>query len=429
VKHDGESDFIRILDFGISKVQQPGQSASLTQTNSALGTPLYMSPEQALSPRDVDGRSDIYSVGVILYELLTGHTPFFSESGEFTEILFKLFTADPPPVKSTRPDLDDAFAEVVHKALTREPENRYSTAQEMALALEPFAGEVSKHIIARIKSFKASEAVSIAPPADMALPESMFAFSALDARPQTEAMPHRPTTDVMPGPPVTAILENTPGRVPAAAAVTPQPSVVPGDSMGRMSAAPEAVGHRARPEDAVARTQFDERAERARSPGDASKSGGVTGAQTGSEYQAARAVVPGASTDLGATRDATPVMPPAEQPKRSPLIYALPVMALLAGAGIVLGVASTKKDVATKPNDPPAQVTSISSIPAITQPPASNTAQTTPSSAPSASAVTSASASASATTAVVPVKTPPKPPPNPHVGGTSGNVLDTTIHQ
>lgn len=418
VTHDGEPDFIRILDFGISKVQQPGQSASLTQTNSALGTPLYMSPEQARSPRDVDGRSDIYSVGVILYELLTGHTPFFSESGEFTEILFKLFTADPPPVKSTRPDLDDAFAAVVHKALARETADRYATAQEMALALEPFAGEGSKHLIARIKAFKATEAVSIAPPPDMALPASMVAFSALDARPNTEAMPHRPTTDVMHGPPVTAILEHAPGRVPAAAAVTPQPSVVPGDSMGRMSAAPAAHGHRARPEDAVARTQFDD------------SQGGRTGAQTGSEYQTARAVVPGASTDLGATRDATPVIPQPEA-KRSPLIYALPVMALLAGAGIVLGVASTKKDVATKPNDPPANVTSVSSIPAITQPPlpASNTATVT-SSTPSASAVASASASASATTAVVPGKVPPKPPPNhPNVGGTSGNVLDTTIHQ
>ena len=79
VNNDGEEDFVKILDFGISKVAQPG-SASLTQTNSALGTPLYMSPEQARSPRDVDVRSDIYSVGVILYELLSGKTPFFSET-------------------------------------------------------------------------------------------------------------------------------------------------------------------------------------------------------------------------------------------------------------------------------------------------------------------------------------------------------------
>lgn len=428
VNHDGEADFIRILDFGISKVQQPGQSASLTQTNSALGTPLYMSPEQARSPRDVDGRSDIYSVGVILYELLTGHTPFFSESGEFTEILFKLFTADPPPVKSTRPDLDDAFAAVVHHALARETADRYASAQEMAIALEPFAGDISKDLIRRIKSFKATEAVSIAPPADMALPASMVAFSQLDARPNTEAMPHRPTTDVMGGPPVTVILENAPGRAPASPAVTPNPSVTPQpglhESNNRMSAAPQAENHRARPEDAIARTQFD--------VSNSSNPNAMTGARTGGSYEAARAVVPGASTDLGASRDATPTVTPSEG-KRSPLIYALPVVALLAGAGIVVAVTS-KKDVATRPNDPPPQA---SSLQAITQPPlaASNTATPTTSATPSApTGSVAASASASATsptnTVVVPGKPTAKPPPShPNTGGTSGNVLDTTIHQ
>src|SRR5204863_1083852 len=79
INKDVEPDFLKLVDFGISKVKQAdgAQAGNITRTNSALGTPLYMSPEQARSPRDVDLRSDLYSVGVILFELLTGRTPFF----------------------------------------------------------------------------------------------------------------------------------------------------------------------------------------------------------------------------------------------------------------------------------------------------------------------------------------------------------------
>ena len=152
VNKDGEDDFVKLLDFGISKVRQPGEQA-LTQTNSALGTPLYMSPEQAKSPRDVDSRSDIYSVGVILYELLTGKTPFFSESGEFTEILFKLFTTDAPHIKTVRPDVPDALAAVVHHALSRDQNQRFADVMQFAEALAPFASPNSALILQRMRAF------------------------------------------------------------------------------------------------------------------------------------------------------------------------------------------------------------------------------------------------------------------------------------
>jgi serine/threonine-protein kinase len=150
IKKDGERDFVKLVDFGISKVQQPGQ-ASLTQTNSALGTPLYMSPEQAKSPRDVDLRSDLYSVGCILYELLTGRTPHFAESGELTEILFKLFTQDPTPIQELRQDLPPGLPEVVHHGLARDREVRFATALEFAEALVPFADERSAQVIASLR--------------------------------------------------------------------------------------------------------------------------------------------------------------------------------------------------------------------------------------------------------------------------------------
>jgi serine/threonine-protein kinase len=161
VTKDGEPDFVKLVDFGISKVQQPG-GVALTQAGSALGTPLYMSPEQARSPRDVDLRSDIYSVGVILFELLTGQTPFTSESGELTEILFKLFTADPPRVESLRPDLPRGLPEVVHRALAREPQARFATAGEFGDALAPFADARSYTVAARLRAFERGRPSSVA---------------------------------------------------------------------------------------------------------------------------------------------------------------------------------------------------------------------------------------------------------------------------
>ncbi|MFO0678277.1 MAG: protein kinase [Polyangiaceae bacterium] len=153
VTKDGEPDFVKLVDFGISKVQQPG-NAALTQANSALGTPLYMSPEQAKSPRDVDLRSDLYSVGVILYEMLTGRTPFTCESGELTEILFKIFTAEPPPITGLRPDLPPGLATVIHRALVREPEQRFATAGEFGEALAPWSDGRSASVLAKLRQFE-----------------------------------------------------------------------------------------------------------------------------------------------------------------------------------------------------------------------------------------------------------------------------------
>lgn len=364
VKHDGERDFVKILDFGISKVVQAG-SASLTQTNSALGTPLYMSPEQARSPRDVDARSDIYSVGIILYELLSGHTPFSSDTGEFTEILFKLFTTEPPPIKSTLPDLDDALAAAVHKALAREVADRYPTAAEMAEALAPFSDSRSAQVLTRIRGFSPDQAVSLPPPADMPLPPSMVAFSALDVRPQTDVMANRPTTDVVNAAPVTAMMANAPGQIPA----TPQvPKIAyPESGSIRLSATPD-TSAATDPTGAVARTQY--------------------GATTGLSAQPK----PGASTDLGAARDAQPSGAP--EPRRSPLVWAFPLLALV-GFGIgASALLSHKGDTAspdsakstTAANQPP-------SIPAsVTVAPSASAASATPSAAPSASASATPSA-------------------------------------
>jgi eukaryotic-like serine/threonine-protein kinase len=154
ITRDGEADFVKILDFGISKVSQTGKPA-LTKTNSALGTPLYMAPEQASAPRDVDHRCDLYSVGVILYELLCGRTPFTADSGELTELLFKLFTAEIPPLRGHREAIPVGLAEAVHHALARDPLARTSSALAFAEEIAAFGGPRSAALLEKMRMYVA----------------------------------------------------------------------------------------------------------------------------------------------------------------------------------------------------------------------------------------------------------------------------------
>lgn len=121
-----------LADFGIAKLLE--STAHLTQTGASVGTPTYMSPEQIQGEADVDGRSDIYSLGVVLYQMATGRPPF--QGNSIQAIQMQHLYQPPPPPHDLNPDLSTAVLEVMLKALAKKPEERYSAASDMVVAMQ-----------------------------------------------------------------------------------------------------------------------------------------------------------------------------------------------------------------------------------------------------------------------------------------------------
>jgi serine/threonine protein kinase len=130
VLHNGG---VKIMDFGIAKMA----SGSRTQVGIILGSPKYMSPEQ-VSGTTVDGRSDIFSLGAVLYELLTGVSVFGGENSTLTSIMYQVMNEMPNSPTSVNPSISAAFDYIVAKAMAKEPEHRYQSAREMADDLRNF---------------------------------------------------------------------------------------------------------------------------------------------------------------------------------------------------------------------------------------------------------------------------------------------------
>jgi eukaryotic-like serine/threonine-protein kinase len=135
-----ETTTVKILDFGISKLTpKPGgaDAISMTRTSAVMGSPLYMAPEQMRSTRAVDVRADIWSLGIVLYEALTGEPPFVAES--LTEVCAMILTESPPAISLRRPDVPPQLEAVVAKCLEKMPAGRYADVADLAAALAPFA--------------------------------------------------------------------------------------------------------------------------------------------------------------------------------------------------------------------------------------------------------------------------------------------------
>ncbi len=131
---EGPRGRVMVTDFGIAKALSSTSGATLTGAGVAIGTPAFMSPEQAAGEREIDGRSDVYSLGVVTFQMLTGELPFTAPT--VAGILMKQITEPAPDVRARRPDVPEDLALAVSRCLEKDPENRWPSADALRRALE-----------------------------------------------------------------------------------------------------------------------------------------------------------------------------------------------------------------------------------------------------------------------------------------------------
>jgi serine/threonine-protein kinase len=135
-----DGNTIKVTDFGIARIDS-GEDTQHTRVGTVLGTPQYMSPEQAMGEK-VDGRSDLFSVGVVLYQLLGGHAPF--EATSIVTLAHRIAREDPTPIEKLRRDVQPALRRVIERCLKKQPDKRFQTGRELAMALAKVIRDINE---------------------------------------------------------------------------------------------------------------------------------------------------------------------------------------------------------------------------------------------------------------------------------------------
>ncbi|HVY29147.1 MAG TPA: serine/threonine-protein kinase [Polyangiaceae bacterium] len=155
------SPCIKVLDFGISKVTGKSGSGSdmgMTRTQSIMGSPLYMSPEQMASAKDVDQRSDIWAIGCVLYELVTGRVPFEAET--MPQLCTLILHAEPPSPRTIRPEIPEQLEQAILRCLRKPREQRYANVAALANDLAFFAPDAGPRSAERISKVLSSSGIT-----------------------------------------------------------------------------------------------------------------------------------------------------------------------------------------------------------------------------------------------------------------------------
>ncbi len=209
---DADGIFPKLVDFGISRGF--GAGGRVTRTGVVVGTPQYMSPEQARGKKDLDARSDLFSVGIVLYEGFAGEVPFDSENPG--DVLIAVATEEPRPLEELRPDLPRSVIDLVHRALCKKPEERFQTAREMREVVmdvlqraEPMTGRPPSTVIRT--SYASTQGTG-----------KLRALSVPPGAPDPTARPSAPTAAALAPPPTPReVAPSSPHEVPPEAPPSP----------------------------------------------------------------------------------------------------------------------------------------------------------------------------------------------------------------